>query len=269
MPFFDTAHVRLHYQFDGREDAPVLMLSNSLGAHLGMWAPQMPSLLDHFRVLRFDARGHGQSSVPEGPYSIAQLGGDAIALLDHLGLSRVNFCGLSMGGMCGMWLALNYATRIDRLILCNTAARIGPPEMWDVRIDAVQANGLAATVPAILDRWFTRDFRDGATAQVELVRSMLLTTSDAGYAASCAAVRDMDQREQLGAIFAPTLVIAGRQDMATPPADGHFLADHIPGARYVELNAAHLSNWETAQAFTTHVCDFLLSPKTAGSSTHG
>lgn len=269
MPFLDTAQVRLHYQLEGRQDAPVLMLSNSLGTHLGMWDPQMPSLLDHFRVLRYDARGHGQSSVPDGPYSIAQLGGDAIALLDHLGLAKAHFCGLSMGGMCGMWLALNHAVRIDRLVLCNTAARIGPPEMWNVRIEAVHAQGLAEIVPAVLDRWFTRDFRHGATAQVELVRAMLLTTSDAGYSASCAAVRDMDQREQVYAIAAPTLVIAGRQDMATPPADGHFLADRIPDARYVELNAAHLSNWEMAQAFTTHVCDFLAKPlKPQGSSAH-
>ncbi len=271
MPFLDTAQVRLHYRLEGREDAPLLMLSNSLGTNLDMWEPQMPALLTHFRVLRYDARGHGQSSVPDGPYSIAQLGSDAIALLDHLGLARVHFCGLSMGGMCGMWLALNHAARIDRLVLCNTAARIGPPEMWNVRIEAVQDQGLAEIVPAVLDRWFTRDFRHGATAQVELVRSMLLTTTDAGYIASCAAVRDMDQRNQLGAIFAPTLVLSGRQDMATPPADGHFLADHIPGARYVELNAAHLSNWEMAQAFTTHVSDFLLKPATATqeSSNHG
>ena len=125
-------------------------------------------------------------------------------------------------------------------------------------------------MPAVLDRWFTRDFRHGATTQVDLVRAMLLTTSDAGYAASCAAVRDMDQRDLLGAIAAPTLVISGRQDMATPPADGHFLADHIPGARYAELNAAHLSNWETAQSFTTHVCDFLLKPAVAqGRTSHG
>ena len=270
MPFLDTAQLRLHYQLEGRSDAPVLMLSNSLGTTLDMWEPQMPSLLAHFRVLRFDARGHGQSGVPPGPYSIAQLGGDAIALLDHLGLARVHFCGLSMGGMCGMWLALNHAARIERLVLCNTAVRIGPPEMWNVRIEAVQTQGLAEIVPTVLERWFTRDFLQGATAQVEIVRRMLLSTSDEGYAASCAAVRDMDQRDRLAAIFAPTLVIAGRHDMATPPADGRFLADHIPGARYVELNAAHLSNWEMAQTFTTHVCDFLLNPpEQKGSSAHG
>ena len=270
MAFLDTAQVRLHYQLDGPEDAPVLMLANSLGCNLDMWEPQLASLASRFRVLRFDARGHGQSSVPEGPYRIAQLGADVIALLDHLELARVHFCGLSMGGMTGMWLALNHPRRIDRLVLCNTAARIGPPEMWNVRIEAVQAQGLAGTAPAVLDRWFTRDFRHGAPAQMALVRAMLLTTTDAGYIASCAAVRDMDQRAQIGAIGAPTLVISGRQDMATPPADGHFLADHIAGARYVELNAAHLSNWETAQAFTTHVCDFLLRPSShAGSALHG
>lgn len=270
MPFLQTPQVRLRYQLDprkdGRTDAPVLVLSNSLGTNLGMWAPQMPVLTTHFQVLRYDARGHGQSSVPEGPYSIAQLGGDVLALLDHLGFDRVHFCGLSMGGMTGMWLALNAPQRIARLALCNTAARIGPPELWNVRIEAVKEKGLAAIVPAVLDRWFTHDFLQGATSQVELVRNMLLATPDEGYMASCAAVRDMDQRDQIGAIERPTLVIAGKHDMATPPADGRLLAERIAGATYVELNAAHLSNWETAQAFTTHLLQFLQNEE---GTTHG
>lgn len=257
MPFIDADNLRLHYQLEGRDDAPTLVMSNSLGTNLEMWAPQMPALLEHFRVLRYDTRGHGQSSVTPGPYSIAQLGGDVIALMDRLGIRRAHFCGLSMGGMTGMWLGANHPDRIDRLVLCNTAARIAPPELWNARIDKVNKEGMASIAQAVLDRWFTEDFLQQAPQRVDIVRAMLLQTPAAGYAANCAAVRDMDQRDGLDGITAPTLVISGTQDKATSPADGKLLAERIPGARYVEVNAAHLSNWEVVQPFTTHVVGFL------------
>lgn len=257
MPKIETGNMSLHYQLEGKESNPVLVLSNSLGTDLGMWVPQMPALLEHFRVLRHDARGHGQSGVPPGPYRIPQFGEDVIALMDRLGIRRAHFCGLSMGGMTGMWLAANHPARIDRLVLCNTAARIGPPELWDARIDKVNSDGIASIAPAVIDRWFTADFQRFAKKQVDLVRSMLLRTPDAGYTASCAAVRDMDQRDEISAITAPTLVLAGAHDKATPPEDGKLVASRIAGARFAELNAAHLSNWEVAQAFTTNVVDFL------------
>jgi 3-oxoadipate enol-lactonase len=257
MPIMEIGEVELHYQLEGKDGSPFLVLSNSLGTDLGMWVPQMPALLEHFRVLRYDTRGHGDSSVPPGPYSIAQLGKDVIALMDRLGIGRAHFCGLSMGGMAGMWLAANHPARIDRLVLCNTAARIGTPELWNARIDKVNSEGMAAIVPAVIDRWFTPDFQKFAHKQVELVRNMLLRTSGAGYVANCAAVRDMDLRDGLSGIAAPTLVIAGQHDKATPPSDGKLAANRIAGARYVELNAAHLSNWEVTQAFTANVVDFL------------
>jgi 3-oxoadipate enol-lactonase len=253
----EIGNSQLYYQLQGKENNPVLVLSNSLGTDLGMWVPQMPALLEHFRVLRYDARGHGQSGVPPGPYRISQFGEDVIALMDRLGIRRAHFCGLSMGGMIGMWLAVNHPARLDRLVLCNTAARIGPPELWDARIDKVNSEGIASIVPAVIDRWFTADFQRFARKQVDMVRSMLLRTPGAGYTASCAAVRDMDQRDGISAITAPTLVIAGTQDKATPPEDGKLVADRIAGARFVELNAAHLSNWEVAQSFTTNVVEFL------------
>jgi 3-oxoadipate enol-lactonase len=257
MAFMDIGNARLHYQLEGNEEAPVLVLSNSLGTDLGMWAPQMPALIERFRVLRYDARGHGKSDVTPGPYSIPQLAGDALALMDRLGIQRAHFCGLSMGGMAGMWLGANHPGRIDRLALCNTAARIGPPEVWNARIEKVNAEGMPAIGSAVIDRWFTADFQKYAQRQVEIVRSMLINTPAEGYVASCAAVRDMDQRDKLGGIIAPTLVIAGTHDKATPPEDGKLVSLRIPGAKYVELNAAHLSNWEVAQSFTAQVVNFL------------
>ncbi len=257
MPFVDTGKGRLHYQIDGADDAPVLVLSNSLGTTLDMWLPQLPAFTEKYRVLRYDTRGHGQSEVTPGPYSIAQLGSDVIALLDHLKLPRVHFCGLSMGGMTGMWLAINHPTRIDRLVLCNTSAAIGVPEMWNARIAQVRQGGMNSIIDTVLERWFTADFLAHAPAQVVRVRSMLAATSVEGYVANCAAVRDMDQRAELGRIATPTLVIGGRHDKSTPPEHGELIAKSIPGARYVELNAAHLSNWEVAQAFTQQVLNFL------------
>ncbi|HEV2611889.1 MAG TPA: 3-oxoadipate enol-lactonase [Noviherbaspirillum sp.] len=261
MPFFDSKDVRLHYRIDGRGDderAPWLILSNSLGTTLDMWAPQMTALRSEFRILRYDTRGHGESGVPAGPYDIAQLGSDVVSLMDHAGIPRAHFCGLSMGGMTGLWLGINQPERIDRLALCNTGAKIGTPDAWNTRIHTVNAEGMAAIVPAVLDRWFTPGYRQQAQEEIERVRQMLLQTPAAGYTANCAAVRDMDQRDGVSTITAPTLVIAGTHDLATTPQDGRFIADRIAGARYVELDAAHLSNMEQAEAFNRTLADFLL-----------
>jgi 3-oxoadipate enol-lactonase len=257
MPDFETDKLRLHYQVEGADSAPWLILSNSLGTHLGMWAPQMPALTQHFRVLRYDMRGHGKSSVPAGPYCIAQLGEDVLALMDHVEIGSAHFCGLSMGGMIGMWLAANRPSRFERLVLANTAARIGSPELWNARIDKVDSEGMASIVPAVIERWFTADFVQHAPQEVGVVRQMLLQTPAAGYTAACAAVRDMDQRDGLASINAPTLVIGGTQDLATPPQDSKLVAERIQGARYVELDAAHLSSWEMRDAFTGHLLGFL------------
>lgn len=258
MPFAQLADVRLHYQLDGDPKLPVLMLCNSLGTTLDMWAPQMPAFLAHFRVLRYDTRGHGRSEVTAGEYSIAQLGADAVALLDHLGIRSVSFCGLSMGGMTGMWLGANRPERVERLVLCNTGAKVGDPSVWAARFETVRAGGMAAITPSVLDRWFTARYRRLAPHEVDKVRAMLLGTSPDGYIANGAAVRDMDQRASLSKITAPTLVIAGTYDSSTPPELGRAVAEAIEGARCVELDAAHLSNWEQAGAFTATVLSFLL-----------
>lgn len=258
MPIATFRNVSLHYQLEGDPDAPVLMLSNSLGTTLAMWEPQMSILLTQFRVLRYDQRGHGQSDVPAGPYSMAQLGQDALALLDHLALDRVDFCGLSMGGMTGMWLASHHPGRIKHLVLCNTAAgRLGTPEIWNSRLELLAREGMAGLTPAILDRWFTRRFQDRAPQAIARVRAMLLGTSALGYQANVAAIRELDQLQDLAKISAPTLVIAGAQDGSTPPELGREITRRIAGSRYVELDAAHLSNWEQAAAFTHALMDFL------------
>lgn len=257
MSTFETGNIHLHYQLEGRVDAPYLVLSNSLGSNLDMWKPQMPSLLEHFRVLRYDARGHGQSSVPPGPYTIPQMGGDVLALMDHLNIKRAHFCGLSMGGLTGMWLAIKHPERIDRLVLCNTSARIGNNELWEARIEAVNKEGMAGIATAVVSRWLTADFMARVPAKVELMRNMLVQTSAAGYVASCAALRDTDLREGIRSIRAPTLVIAGMRDKSTPPQEGKLIAERIPGARYAELKAAHLSNWEVPQGFVTKIISFL------------
>jgi 3-oxoadipate enol-lactonase/4-carboxymuconolactone decarboxylase len=258
MPFAQLADVRLHYELDGDPKLPVLMLCNSLGTTLEMWAPQMPAFISHFRVLRYDTRGHGQSDVTPGEYSIAQLSADAVALLDHLGIQHASFCGLSMGGMTGMWLGANRPERIDRLVLANTGAKVGDPSIWSARFEAVRAGGMAAITPSVLDRWFTARYQRLSPSEVHKVRAMLLAASSDGYIANGAAVRDMDQRASLANITVPTLVIAGTYDGSTPPELGRALAQAIDGARYVELDAAHLSNWEQASAFTAAVLSFLL-----------
>jgi 3-oxoadipate enol-lactonase len=249
--------ISIHYQLEGDKDAPVLMLCNSLGTSLEMWEPQMASLLTQFQVLRYDVRGHGQSDVPAGPYSIEQLGQDAMALLDHLGLTRVDFCGLSMGGMTGMWLGTHHPHRIQRLALCNTAAKLGTPELWNARLEVLHKEGMAGMTASILDRWFTRGFQKRAPQVIERVRGMLLGTPPAGYEANVGAIIAMDQRPDISRIDLPTLIIAGRHDGSTPPALGLEIHHLISGSRYVELDAAHLSNWEQADAFSEALMDFL------------
>lgn len=257
MTTVDIRGERFNVRIDGAPAAPSLVLSNSLGTNLAMWDAQMPELTGRFRVVRYDARGHGASAVTAGPYTIEQLARDVVALLDALEIERTHFCGLSMGGMVGMWLGTNAAERIDRLVLCNTSPKIGSPEVFEARIQAVRRGGVASIADTVLERWFTARFREHSPEAVARMRVTLAATNAEGYAASCAAVRDMDQRELLPRIKRPTLVIAGTHDLATPPADGQRMVQSVAGARYVELDAAHISNVEAAAAFTKAVTDFL------------
>lgn len=248
---------RIAYRFDGPEAAPVLLFSNSLGTNLDMWAPQVEALSGQFRVLRYDSRGHGQSDAPAGSYSLDRLGRDVIELLDALGIERVNYCGLSKGGMVGQWLGMRAPERLNRLILANTAPYMGPPSSWGARIQAVHDGGMTALTETVLERWFTPGFRADSPEIVNRIRDMLLTTDPGGYAGCCAAIRDMDLRVTNPLIAVPTLVIAGSEDPATPPSDGEAIANAVQNGTLIVLNAAHLSNIEQADAFNDAVRNFL------------
>ena len=257
MAFCKSGDAQIHYLLEGPPGAQVLVFSNSLGTNFSMWDMQAMEFQKKLRVLRYDTRGHGKTSVTPGPYSIEQLGKDVLALLDELHLDRVYFCGLSMGGMIGMWLGANAPHRLHKLVLSNTAAKIGTLEGWNARIEAVRKGGMKSVAPAVIERWFTPAFREKVTAPVTAIRKSLEETNPEGYIACCAAVRNFDFREQLASIRAPALVLTGKYDPATTPADARFLAERIRGASYGELNAAHISNVEDKTQFNAVVSAFL------------
>ncbi len=250
---------RIAYRFDGPEDAPILLLSNSLGTHMGMWASQMAEFSRYFRILRYDSRGHGKSDAPAGAYSIDRLGRDVVELLDALAIGQVTFCGLSKGGMVGQWLGYRAPERIVRLILCNTSAFMGPPSAWDARIRTVTEQGMTSLTEAVLARWFTPEFLARAPESVGIIREMLHATSPNGYAGCCAAIRDMDLRATSSLVRAPTTVIAGTRDPATPLDQAETIARAIRGATLVTIDAAHLSNVEQPAIFADLVLKAALS----------
>ncbi|MDH0303548.1 MULTISPECIES: 3-oxoadipate enol-lactonase [unclassified Pseudomonas] len=262
MAHVQLADGELHYQLDGPADAPVLVLSNSLGTDLHMWDIQIPVWAEHLRVLRYDTRGHGASLVTEGPYSIDQLGEDVLALLDALDIEKAHFVGLSMGGLIGQWLGINAGSRLLSLTLCNTAAKIANDEVWNSRIDTVLKGGQQAMRDlrdASTARWFTPAFAAAEADQAQRICQMLAQTSPEGYAANCGAVRDADFRDQLNRIQVPALIVAGTADAVTTPEHGRFMQAGILGAAYVEFPAAHLSNVEIGAPFSRRVLDFLLA----------
>ena len=257
MPFAPVEGRQIHYELDGKPGLPVLVLSNSLGTTLSMWNAQIPAFTQHFQVLRYDSFGHGQSKFSAGETKMDLLGSDVVKLIDHLRIAKVHFCGLSVGGMVGQWLGLNAGNRLAKIALCNTGAHIGTQEGWNARIDAVDKSGLSAISRTILERWFTASFHEREPAMVDRFRKILEATSPASYVATCAAIRDADFRSEAPKIRAKTLVVAGTQDKATPPEDGRYLAEQIPGSKYVELDTAHLSNVEMPQRFSEEVLQFL------------
>jgi 3-oxoadipate enol-lactonase len=223
-----------------------------------MWQPQVEAFKQHFTLVRFDRRGHGGSGVPKGPYTMEGLARDALAVLDGLGLKKVNWCGLSMGGMEGMWLGANAPERFERMVLCNTSAQFPDRKIWDDRLRFARENGLVAMVGANMERWFTKGFREREPKTIAWITEMFLTTPLEGYIGCGEAVRDMDHRALLPNIKVPTLVIAGRHDPATTLQAGEYLRDHIPGVAFTVLEAAHISNVEQPAAFSNAVLEFLL-----------
>jgi len=257
MPFIESNGLHIHYSLSGGASAPVVILSNSLGTNFTMWDLQAPALEKRFRLLRYDTRGHGRTAVPPGPYTIDQLGRDVLALLDALKIDRVHFCGLSMGGMIGMWLGVHAPQRVHRLVLCSTAPKIGTPETWNPRIEAIRKSGMNAVASAVIERWLTPEFRARAPEASTALLGLLQIASPAGYTACCEAIRDADLREAVAAIRAPVQVIMGARDPATPPADGRALAARIPGAQYAELDGSHLCNIESPERFNETLVGFL------------
>ncbi|MDG4786890.1 3-oxoadipate enol-lactonase [Micromonospora sp. WMMD1102] len=236
---------RLHACVDGPSGAPALVLGSSLGTSGAMWLPQLPALTRRYRVIRYDHLGHGDSDVPAGPYTIAELGRAVLGLLDDLDLPRVSYAGLSLGGMVGMWLAANAPERIDRLVLLCTSAWLGPAAGWRDRAAATRTGGMETVADAVLGRWFTPDFAVRRPELVAAYRSMLTATPPEGYAGCCEAIAAMDLRDDLARIAAPTLVLAGADDPAVPVEHARLLADRIPGAGLGIIDgAAHLASVE-------------------------
>jgi 3-oxoadipate enol-lactonase len=259
MPLIDADGCPIHVQVEGPERAPVLMLSNSLGTTLHMWDGQVAPFTRHFRLVRYDRRGHGKSGRPPGPYTMERFGRDALAVLDWLGIDKVSWCGLSMGGMVGQWLGASAPGRIERLVLCNTSSYFPDKEPWNDRLRLVREKGIAAFTGLNMERWFTKEFRERAPEAVARMAAMFAATPLESYVACGEAVRDMDHRELLPKISTPTLVIAGKHDPATPLEAGEYIRSRIPGAKLIVLDAAHISNVEQPLAYTEAVLDFLLA----------
>jgi 3-oxoadipate enol-lactonase len=236
-----------HHVLEGPEQAPVLLFASSLGTTHAMWEPQALALKSEFRVLRYDHRGHGGSPAPPGPYTIDDLAGDAIALLDELGIERVTFVGLSIGGAVAVTAALRAPERFERLVLASTAARFGPPEQWQERAATVRAEGVEAVADAALERWLTPEAPE---ALRERLRAMLVSTPSEGYAACCEALGGYDARGRLGELAMPVLAIAGDGDPTTPPAALQAIVDEVPDGRlHVIERARHICNDERGEEF--------------------
>ncbi|WP_197038356.1 alpha/beta fold hydrolase [Billgrantia saliphila] len=252
--------VRIAYHVDGAADKPVLVLSNSIATDLGMWDRQVPELAEHFHVVRYDMRGHGESEVPAGAYSLDRLGRDVLELLDGLGIERAHFLGLSLGGFVGQWLGIHAPERIGRLILSNTASYLGPAAQWDEAINSVfKAEGMQETAERFLRNWFPTRLLEEGSAVVEPFRTTLLAMDRQGLAGSYAVVRDTDMRRTIVLITSPTLVIAGEHDPVTTVSHSETMAETIPGARLLVMPAAHMTHIEFPSEFMEVVLNFLRS----------
>jgi 3-oxoadipate enol-lactonase len=248
----------LDHRLDGPEGAKVVVLSNSLGTTQELWRRQLPELTERFRVLAYDHPGHGASELPEQPYRVEAFAHGLLGLLDDLGLDRVSLCGVSLGGMVGMALALEAPERVERLVLACTSAYLGPPEPWAERARIVRTDGMGAIADAVVGRWFTPELRREEPETVARFRALLIATPPEGYARCCEALAAWDARERISRIAAPVLVVAGEDDPATPIEEAERLTSRIPGARLRVLErAAHLANVERSEAFTSAVLEHL------------
>jgi 3-oxoadipate enol-lactonase/4-carboxymuconolactone decarboxylase len=265
LPFATVHNARMFYRLQGNAGRPVLILSHSISADHAMWELQIGDLLPHFQILRYDTRGHGASEATTGEYSIAMLGKDILALADALEISQFAFCGLSLGGAIGQWVAVHAPERVTHLVLANTSAQFIPRANWETRIAAVVKGGMSAVADVVMERFFSPDTLAKQNPNVASIRSVFLGTDPVGYLGCCAALRDMNHVDLIRQIKSPTLVISGERDVATPwSGHGEMLAREIPGAKTLHLAAAHLSNIERPHSFTTALLEFLLAQPNSG-----
>jgi len=258
MPVIESNGCPIDVEVSGSDRAPVLMLASSLGTTKHMWDPQMDAFTSQYRVVRYDRRGHGKSGTPKGPYSMEMLARDALAIMDGLKLDKINWLGLSMGGMEGMWLGANASERIDKLILSNTSAHYPDKTMWHTRMEAVsKAGSVAAVADTVINGWLTKDFQAAHPDVTARMKEMMIATPVEGYLGCCAAVRDMDHRALLKQINVPTLIIAGSKDPATNVAAAESIRDQIGGSKLAIVDAAHIANVEAPHDYAKVVLDFL------------
>jgi len=258
MPLLNKEGRHIYWRTDGDPAKPKLMLLNSLGTEQGLWHAVMPTLLESFHVLRMDKRGHGGSTNVSDTCSMADLAGDALSVMDAAGWQRTHVCGVSIGGMQAMWLAIHAPDRVDRLVLSNTSVTI-PPEVFAGRIEQVQAQGLAGMADQILGRFFTSNFINAASPDYHSARQALLQVDPTGYIACCAAIRDMDLRDSLAKISARSLVIIGDQDQSTPATMGEYIAAEIALAQVARVPYAHIPLSEAPSDYAKIVQQFLVA----------
>lgn len=256
MPKINLSNFTCHYTLENFGHKKTLVLSNSLGTNSSMWEDNMDVLSHYFNVLRYDKRGHGESTINQDSVSIAELGSDVIELLDHLKLDQVYFCGLSIGGLTGQWLGINHPDRFEKIIISNTAAKIGTEEGWNARVKQVTENGLESILTGTADRWFTREYRDKHPDKVNAILGQFEKTSLQGYTACCYALSEADFRDQLHCLEVPTLIIVGTQDEVTTLKDGKFIQKRAPTTSLVTLDAAHMANMEHPEEFAKHIIHF-------------
>lgn len=257
MAYLQIDDARLHYRTDGDPARPCVVFSNSLGTDLSMWDAQAAALERDFHVLRYDTRGHGRSGRGSAPLDLERLGLDVVGLLQALAIPKAHFCGISMGGMTGQWLGIHHPQRIRKLVLANTAARIGTAEGWTARADLVRREGMAGVAAGAAARWFTPAFLERETSLVETMIARLRDQDAEGYARCCDALAHASLHDEVGGIRCPTLLIAGRADPVTTVADARSLAKRIAGATVAELDASHISNVEAEAAFSSALLRFL------------
>ena len=257
MPTFTSNDAQINYQTFGDATKPALIFSNSLGTNFKMWQAQIDFFQQDFFVICYDTRGHGASSAPQGPYSIDQLGQDVVNLLDHLNVEKAAFCGISMGGLTGQWLAIHRPERFNQVVVCNTAAKIGQEQAWNDRAALVREQGSQPIASTAASRWFTEPFIQSNATVVNNLQNDLAAGSAEGYASCCEALAKADVREQLKDITVPVLVVAGQQDPVTTVVDGQFMVERIANSQLFEINASHISNVELPNEFNQAVKQFI------------